>query len=147
MLFKFVGDLLQAHKERDKIIVYRSSTPMPVLELIACINPLCAEFASSDATCTRAQFAATVPVCGVWVGLARLVAGNSFFFWLDSTNSTYRHWASGQPFGGTQHCVSLWSGARGGLVGFWDNVYCDNPDQQPIRKAVCAQCPSECLKC
>ncbi|KAI1702028.1 lectin c-type domain-containing protein [Ditylenchus destructor] len=103
------------------------------------VNSFLTEFASSDANCTRAQFAATVPVCGVWVGLARLAAGstndNSLFFWLDSTNSTYRHWASGQPFGATQHCASLWSGARGDLVGFWDNVYCDNPDIHPIHKA------------
>ncbi|KAI1707742.1 hypothetical protein DdX_12297 [Ditylenchus destructor] len=104
------------------------------------------EFASSDANCSRQQLPA--PGCAVWVGLARLVAGttndNSLFFWLDSTNSTYRHWARGQPFGTSQHCVNLWSGARGDLVGFWDNNNCDTTVD--IRKAVCAQCPSECLR-
>ncbi|KAI1707741.1 lectin c-type domain-containing protein [Ditylenchus destructor] len=109
------------------------------------VNSFLTEFASSDANCSRQQLPA--PGCAVWVGLARLVAGttndNSLFFWLDSTNSTYRHWARGQPFGTSQHCVNLWSGARGDLVGFWDNNNCDTTVD--IRKAVCAQCPSECL--
>ncbi|KAI1712328.1 lectin c-type domain-containing protein [Ditylenchus destructor] len=111
------------------------------------VNSFLTEFASTDANCTRPQFANALSNCAVWVGLARLVADDRVFFWLDNTNSTYRHWAQAEPSGTDQNCGNLWSGARGNLVGFWDSLHCDSGTTTGVRKAVCAQCPSKCVNC
>ncbi|KAI1699335.1 lectin c-type domain-containing protein [Ditylenchus destructor] len=117
------------------------------------VNSFLTEFSasSSDANCSTPMNPLKVPSCAVWVGFARVetavnFAHDSRFFWLDGTDFKYQHWAQGQPAGPAQHCGNLWSGATGNLNGFWDNFGC-NTTPQLVRRAICAQCPSKCLKC